>query len=61
MTMSKIGSIPVNNWNYESGVGTNVLVFKGVLTSDFTVDPNMNMTLTGTRPTVGGTIKDIVD
>lgn len=59
VTMSKIGAIPVNNWNYESGAGTNMLVFKGVLTSDFKVDPNMNMTLTGTKPTVGGTIRDI--
>ncbi len=61
VTMSKIGAIPVNNWTYESGAGTNVLVFKGVLTSDFKVDPNMNMTLTGTKPSVGGTIKDLAN
>ncbi len=61
VTMSSIGSIPVSNWNYESGAGTNVLVFKGVLTGDFKVDPNMNMTLTGTKPTVGGTIKDLAN
>ncbi len=61
VTMSKIGAIPVDSWRYESGAGTNVLVFQGKLTSDFRVDPNMNMTLTGTKPSVGGTIRDLAN
>ena len=61
VTMNKINVIPVSSWAYLDGAGTNVLVFKGTLTNDFTVDPNMNMTLTGTKPAVSGTIKDIVD
>lgn len=59
VTMGKISSIPVESWTYVDGAGTNVLLFRGKLTSDLTVTPDMNMTLTGTKPAVNGTIKDL--
>ena len=59
--LNAIGPIPVSSWTYADGVGTNVLVFKGTLNNDFVVNPDMNMTLVGTKPTVTGTIKDLID
>lgn len=61
VSMSKISAIPVNTWTYVDGVGTNVLVFTGTLTNVFNVTPDTNMTLTSIKPTVSGTIKDLVD
>lgn len=61
VTMSKFSTIPINGWTYVDGVGTNVLVFRGTLSSNFEVTPDMNMTLTATKPTVSGTIKDLAD
>ncbi|HEY8421985.1 MAG TPA: InlB B-repeat-containing protein, partial [Thermoclostridium sp.] len=60
----KLGSfsqIPVNSWTYVDGVGTNMLVFKGTLTKDFAVNPDMNTALAKITPTVSGTIKDMAD
>lgn len=59
--MTNFSAIPVNGWTYVDGAGTNVLVFRGKLSSDFEVTPDMNMTLTGIRPAVSGTIKDLAD
>lgn len=59
VTLSNISYIPIDSWSYEGGVGTNVLLFKGTLNQDFKVDPNTNIKLAGTVPTVKGTIKDL--
>ena len=51
--------MPLTNVAYDTGIGTNALVFKATVAQDFEVTPDFNNSIISIKP-VTGTVKDIL-
>lgn len=59
VSLKSISALPIKNATYVAGRYTNALTFTATVTRDFEVTPDLNYTLSGTRP-VSGTVEDIL-
>ena len=59
LSLKQIEGMPLTNVAYDTGIGTNALVFKATVAQDFEVTPDFNNSIISIKP-VTGTVKDIL-